>query len=327
MYRFISLIFLFFSGFSCAYVYAQNMMPLDLTQQKQKGEFRIQVASTRQYAVTKDHSSGWFTGKRGTGLIFGELILEPPEKSLIRSWLFLDQKQWQISSLFVPELQYASSNFIEATYGHDVLLYVHGFRETFESAALSAFQLSNSIDFKGKTALFTWPSSGSTLDYGYDRESAYWSREYFSQLLKSLESSKSGGKVHIVAHSMGTLLTLEALRDVLLQNGKAPLHRIASITLAAPDVDMDIFQQEIERLGSEAKKITVISSANDRALALSSILSGGERAGKVDREQLEKLGVRVADATEFARGLLNHDLFLTNTDVIQVVRRTIDRSK
>jgi hypothetical protein len=37
------------------------------------------------------------------------------------------------------------------------------------------------------------------------------------------------------------------------------------------------------------------------------------------------LGVRVADASEFAGGFINHDLFLSNADVQQVVRRAIER--
>src|SRR3712207_8376724 len=48
--------------------------------------------------------------------------------------------------------------------------------------------------------------------YGYDRESAMWSRDAFEELLQALAESPSGGRVHIVAHSMGTLLTLETLR-------------------------------------------------------------------------------------------------------------------
>jgi esterase/lipase superfamily enzyme len=70
----------------------------------------------------------------------------------------------------------------------------------------------------------------------------------------------------------------------------------------------------------------VISSTNDRALQMSSQIAGGAvRAGAAERGRLEALGVRVADASEFAGGLINHDLFLSNTDVQQVVRRAIER--
>jgi esterase/lipase superfamily enzyme len=69
----------------------------------------------------------------------------------------------------------------------------------------------------------------------------------------------------------------------------------------------------MEKLGPDARKITVISSTNDRALQMSSQIAGGAvRAVRAERGRLEALGVRVADASEFAGGLINHDLFLSN---------------
>jgi esterase/lipase superfamily enzyme len=105
------------------------------------------------------------------------------------------------------------------------------------------------------------------------------------------------------------------------------MERIGAVVLAAPDIDIDLFARGLERLGPDAKKITVISSTNDRALAVSSRLAGGIiRAGAADRERLESLGVRVADASEFGGGIINHDLFLSNKEVQQVVKRAIERS-
>ena len=59
----------------------------------------------------------------------------------------------------------------------DVLLYVHGFNQTFEMAALDAARLSDGIRFRGETMVFSWPSKAKLFDYGYDRESAMWSRD------------------------------------------------------------------------------------------------------------------------------------------------------
>ena len=70
----------------------------------------------------------------------------------------------------------------------------------------------------------------------------------------------------------------------------------------------------------------MISSTNDRALAMSSRIAGGiVRAGAADRDRLEALGVRVADASEYGGGLINHDLFLSNPEVQGVVKRAISR--
>src|SRR3712207_9328652 len=107
--------------------------------------------------------------------------------------------------------------------------------------------------------------------------------------------------------------------------------RIGAVVLAAPDIDLDLFTRGIERLGPDAKKITVISSTNDRALAISSRIAGGVRAGGAEREKLERLeslGVRIPDASEYGGGglgIINHDLLLGNPEVPPVAKRAIAR--
>ena len=47
--------------------------------------------------------------------------------------------------------------------GPDVLIYVHGFKQTFETAALDAAHLSDGIKFRGRTMIFSWPSKAGTV--------------------------------------------------------------------------------------------------------------------------------------------------------------------
>jgi hypothetical protein len=49
--------------------------------------------------------------------------------------------------------------------GGDVLIYVHGFNQTFETAALDAARLSDAIKFRGRTMAFSWPSRAELLNY------------------------------------------------------------------------------------------------------------------------------------------------------------------
>jgi esterase/lipase superfamily enzyme len=280
------------------------------------------VATTRRAAQGRP----WFGAQRGRGLTFAEARLTPPDTSITGRVASLVTGDWNIAEVDKVQSDGAAGAFVGATLGRDVLVYVHGYREAFETAAINAAQLSAGIGFRGATALFTWPSGGATLDYGYDRESALWSRDAFEDLLRALAESPSGGRVHLVAHSMGTLLTLETLRMLRASGGEAAMARIGAVVLAAPDIDIDLFAGSVERLGPDAKKITVISSTNDRALAVSSRIAGGVvRAGAADRERLEALGVRVADASDYGGGLINHDLFLTNKEVQQVVKRAVER--
>jgi esterase/lipase superfamily enzyme len=282
---------------------------------------RLLVATTR-LPVGEPLRRPWFGSQRSPDLIFAEARLTPPSSSLLGSG------NWSIAGVEALDKSGAAQAFAQAALGRDLLLYVHGYRESFETAAASTVELSQGIRFPGATGLFTWPSAASTFSYVADRESAMWSRDAFEDLLAAMAKTPSGGRIHIVAHSMGTLLTLETLRMLRGSGGESAMERIGAVVLAAPDIDIDLFARGLERLGPDARKITVISSTNDRALAVSSRLAGGIiRAGAADRERLEALGVRVADASEFGGGIINHDLFLSNPEVQQVVKRAIERER
>ena len=283
------------------------------------------VATTRK-PVGSPPRPPYFSSDRGRGLSFAEVRLSPPDRSLLGKVSSVITGDWTIGA--VPKAETgpgAAEAFAQAALGRDVLIYVHGYRESFESAAVSAARLSDGIRFRGVSGLFTWPSAAATFDYNYDRESALWSRDAFEDLLKAVTSTSSAGRINIVAHSMGTLLTLETIRMLRAEAGEAAMARIGAVVLAAPDIDFDLFSNGVARLGPDVAKITVISATNDRALELSAALAGGVRAGAVDRAKLEALGVRVADASDYGGGLINHDLFLSNPEVQGVVKRAIAR--
>ncbi|MCO4053945.1 MAG: alpha/beta hydrolase [Bosea sp.] len=288
----------------------------------------VLVATTRRAAPGM--RSPYFTADRGPGLSFAEARLNPPDRSITGSITAAVASPWTVNALAGVSSSGAAGALSQSANGKDVLIYVHGFNETFETAVASAAQLSDAIAWSGRTALFTWPSGGRLIAYQYDRESAMWSRDGFEEALKALASNPTIGRVHIVAHSMGTLLTLETLRQLRSEAGEAVMNRVGAIVLASPDIDIDQFEQTVRKLGPAANRITVISATNDRALAVSSRLAGGiARAGSAERERLDALGVRVADASSFGGNLqiIRHDLFLSDHEVRQVIGRAIERAR
>ena len=178
-----------------------------------------------------------------------------------------------------------------------MLIYVHGYNTTFETAALDAARLSDGVKFVGETMVFSWPSRAGLLDYGYDRESAMWSRDALQQLLDGLIASPIVGHVHIVAHSIGTMLTMEALRQLYAQLGDEAANRVGAVVFASPDIDLDGFSSSVQRIGHLARKIIVVTAANDRALAV----SAEERAARVDHALLARPPVEL----QRARGILD----------------------
>jgi esterase/lipase superfamily enzyme len=152
-----------------------------------------------------------------------------------------------------------------------------------------------------------------------------WSRDALEQVLSGLITSPAVGRVHIVAHSVGTMLTLEAIRQIYDRHGGVVAERIGTVVFASPDIDMDVFSSSVQRIGPLASKITVITSTHDRALAVSSLIAGGiTRVGAAEQDQLKRLGLHVIDASKQGWGIINHDLFLSNAQIRQVIRSAID---
>jgi esterase/lipase superfamily enzyme len=279
------------------------------------------VATTRK-RVNGGRTKPWFGPERASALTVARAKLAPPDDSRL-SLAAVGLADWRLDEV-EPMSGEVSDLFAQAG-GLDVLIYVHGFKQTFETAALDAAHLSDGIKFRGRTMVFSWPSKAGLFDYAYDRDSAMWSRDGFERVLHSIVAVPGASRIHIVAHSMGTMLALESLRELYAQYGDTVAGRIGAVVFAAPDIDMDVFSSAINRVGPLARKITVITATNDRALALSGRLAGGmTRVGAAEKAAIERLGVRVIDASESGWGIINHDLFLSNAEVQRVIRRSID---
>ena len=60
-----------------------------------------------------------------------------------------------------------------------------------------------------------------------------WSRDSLEEVLHTMTSGSDGGRTHVVAHSMGSLLTLEALRQLSARQSDVVMGHIGAVVLAA----------------------------------------------------------------------------------------------
>ncbi len=279
------------------------------------------VATTRK-PLDGARTKPWFGAERASALTIARAKLNPPDEGRF-SLAAVGLGSWSVEAVY-PAAKLGDL-LAPTPERRDVLIYVHGFNQTFETAALDAARLSEGIRFRGDTMLFSWPSKASLFDYGYDRESAMWSRDALERVLSLLIANPSVGRVHLVAHSIGTMLSMEALRQIYARHGMAVTEKIGAVVFASPDIDMDVFSSSVQRMPPLAPKITVIAATNDRALAVSGWLAGGTtRVGAAEKAQLEKLGLRVIDASTQGFGVINHDLFLSNAQIRLVIRRAVE---
>ncbi|ACB94535.1 alpha/beta hydrolase [Beijerinckia indica] len=205
------------------------------------------------------------------------------------------------------------------------LVFVHGFNNRFDDAVFRFAQIVHDSGADVAPVLFTWPSRGSILAYGYDRESTNFSRNALEDTLRFLANDRDIDEIDILAHSMGNWLLLESLRQMAIRDGHvAP--KIRNVLLAAPDVDIDNAREQIADMGPKRPHFTLFVSQNDRALALSQRIWGSPRLGAINpdvepaRSELSRDNIDVVNMTNIqSSDPLNHGKFAQNPEVVTLI--------
>ena len=296
----------------------------------------MMVATTR----APDNEPGvMFGGERGGALSFADITVSIPPDSARK----VGEVQWPESDTPDPMREFATidarvlskeaaiaefNKRILRTPKRQVLVFVHGFNTRFEEAVYRFAQISHDSDATVVPVLFTWPSRGKLLQYGYDHESASFSRDSLENLLQALARNPNVGEISILAHSMGNWVTLEALRQMAIRDRGLPA-KIRNIMLAAPDVDFDVFKRQIMAMGVRPSLFTIFVSRDDEALAVSRRVWGDKpRVGAVNpeaepyREVLDRDRIQVVDLTEVASGggdSLGHTKFAEAPAVVRSI--------
>jgi esterase/lipase superfamily enzyme len=215
----------------------------------------------------------------------------------------------------------------------DVLVYVHGFNTTQEEARYRLAQIVADGGFTGVPVLFTWPSKGELLAYESDKEAATASRDAMVKLLADLSQIPGVGRVHVLAHSMGSWLTMESLRETAISGRRDLDGKLGSVMLAAPDIDLGVFRQQVSKL--DASHVSVFVSRDDRALSLSSRIAGDRpRLGAMDPGNpkdaaiIESMGVHVYDLSMLeGKTWIGHDTYANAPDAVRQIGATLTRKR
>jgi esterase/lipase superfamily enzyme len=166
--------------------------------------------------------------------------------------------------------EFSVEEFQKQTAQGDVLLVVHGYNTSFEFAVLRAAQLVHDLEFPGQGVAFSWPSAASTTGYWHDEEqvdkSAAALVEVFEKLLAAPRDTPR--QLHVIAHSMGNRVFLNAVRLYHLKHPDAEPF-LGQVALAAPDIDGASFAALLPSVQRLAKHVTFYYCSSDRALVAS----------------------------------------------------------
>ncbi len=278
-----------------------------------------------------------YSGERGSSLTFTDIgVSIPPDGSRT-----IGEVQWPKRLPGDPALNFVTvrAQPLAKTGAHDwfrraskgkrhVLLFIHGFNNSYEDAVYRFAQIVHDSGTDAVPILFTWPSRASVFAYNYDRESTNYSRDSLEELLQTIAKDPQIQDVSVLAHSMGSFLAVESLRQMAIRNGRiAP--KIRNVILAAPDVDVDVFKRQLGGMGpvSERPRFTLFVSRDDRALAVSSRVAGQvPRLGAIDprlepyRSEFATAKIEAFDLTDLrASDSLAHGKFAASPQVVKAI--------
>lgn len=185
----------------------------------------------------------------------------------------------------------------------EAILYVHGFNTTFGDGVLRIAQLAHDFQLSGVAVHYSWPSAGSPLGYEFDRDSQLVARDGLERLIRTIHAA-GARRILIVGHSMGALLTMEALRQIEIGAPGTVPRIVNGVILISPDIDVDVFHSQARRISKLPQPFVIFVSKKDKALFLSALISGRDhRLGNIlSAEAVADLDVMVIDVTSFSSG-------------------------
>lgn len=204
-----------------------------------------------------------------------------------------------------------------------VMIFIHGYNVSYVSGIYRQAQLIHDFNQPVVGIHYSWPSAGKTSAYLYDRDSVQFARDGLQKTIE-LAARSEAKSVAVVAHSMGTLLTMEAVRQLSLANKKSVLGKISPLVLASPDIDEDVFASQIAVIDPKPDPFLVLASRNDKALKLSRDLRGGTaRVGQGNNiEALQERGITVLDLSRITDGQdgASHATFANSPTLIKMIQ-------
>lgn len=242
----------------------ESVFVATIREQNTQGEFTAgRAATTRYLSVPVQFPESYTPGKRA-------FIRSNPNPSRHFS---VDEAEQFDRAGFRAELRRALS--AQPRGRRDITIYVHGFYNAFYNGVFQAAQLRRDFDLPGIMLHFAWPSRGSNTAYAYDRESMLYSRDALEQLVR--DAARVGAeRVTLIGHSLGSMLIMEALRQVeIAQPGWTHAH-IDGLSFVAPDIDVDVFKTQAARFKRLPKDTVLFVSDRDKILMLATTLTGGK---------------------------------------------------
>ena len=207
----------------------------------------------------------------------------------------------------------------------EVAVYIHGFNNTFADGLYRSAQIGHDFSLPGLTAHFSWPSAARPVGYAYDRDSALFARDALEQFLRQIALA-GANRIILVAHSLGTALTMETLRQLRIGGDTLVIPRLRGVILMSPDIDIEVFRAQAHRIEPLPQPFVIFSSRRDRLLLISAGITGQrDRLGSLDSiDEIADLDITVIDVSNIEDSLndpFNHATAISSPTMIGLLRQ------
>lgn len=212
------------------------------------------------------------------------------------------------------------SRKINSSTHKDAFVFVHGYNVNFAAAAMRTAQIAFDLGFEGAPMMFSWPSQGSLKAYIGDNDSVNYAKIHLKEFLVNAIQNSGSKRIHVIAHSMGNECLTRAIEDISEKYKDEVLFN--NIILAAPDIDRDIFVQQIApnmtANPNNIKRITLYVSSKDLALRTSKVLRSTHtpRVGMAGEKIILIEGIDTIDASAVDTDFLGHGYIANSPELI-----------
>ena len=228
------------------------------------------------------------------------------------------------------------SGKIRNTKGKEALVFVHGFNTSFEEAVERTAQLAYDLKFEGAAISFTWPSyrlswlqkltlfvpldvvQRTALGSSYNGaiENAGLAVSQLQEFLSEVRRSTGATTVHLIAHSLGARVLVNALYDLAQSEPYKGKTRFRQVILAAPDIDVDMFEGLARVFPTAADRVTLYASSSDRVLKTSEMINDHPRAGEGGNHIVIVPSVDSIEASAIDTSFEGHSYYAENRSLI-----------
>ncbi|MDO6695265.1 alpha/beta hydrolase [Aliiglaciecola sp. 3_MG-2023] len=224
----------------------------------------------------------------------GRFPVSPYKFRRVGERLQIDEDILEQKSFHETQLNNNINQRLKNSENKDVILFVHGFNNTFNESVFTLAGIWHFLKRQGVPIVYSWPAAAKGVTaYFADKESGQFTIFHLKETLRLLFKNPEIENIHIIAHSRGTDVVTTTLRELIIENrasGGNPRKdlRIENLILAAPDLDFGIIKQRLmaEQFGPAFGKITIYTSQEDSALGISQWLTNGLSFGRLNTKDV-----------------------------------------